>query len=414
MELIRSVDIDDGEKTRLISVYAGDLSRIPSGSAVDLLVVSAFPNSYAPVPGTLIGALHQAGLSVRDLAADKDQDLRAISGFWISKPLAEAYPAMHIGRIACFEPLVLGQPPQIVGELFRGLFPFLDDERDCVVAMPLLSAGNQRWPAEAIFGPLAEAAAHWLARGLPIAELRIVEINEDRAHAVARQLEQFHDGRFAAGTIPAPPQEPPVPDNRTIIPPFPPHTIDSPRQPDAPALGKGPASPADGPLPGGPAEPAPRPQPGPSTRPTAGDDGGFDVFLSYAEEDKDAAECLANFLRSEIAGIRIFDYRLSIDIGKSWQQEIDDAIESCKKIVALMSPNYFASPECKEELMIARLRNKRSNFEVFFPLYWKDAGRALAMWIQAVTYSDCREGDPAKLADITKRLAQRLRPGRRL
>ena len=123
MELIRSVDIDDGEKTRLISVYAGDLSRIPSGSAVDLLVVSAFPNSYAPVPGTLIGALHQAGLSVRDLAADKDQDLRAISGFWISKPLAEAYPAMHIGRIACFEPLVLGQPPQIVGELFRGLFP---------------------------------------------------------------------------------------------------------------------------------------------------------------------------------------------------------------------------------------------------------------------------------------------------
>ena len=70
---------------------------------------------------------------------------------------------MHIGRIACFEPLVLGQPPQIVGELFRGLFPFLDDERDCVVAMPLLSAGNQRWPAEAIFGPLAEAAAKSLA-----------------------------------------------------------------------------------------------------------------------------------------------------------------------------------------------------------------------------------------------------------
>ena len=102
---------------------------------------------------------------------------------------------------------------------------------------------------------------------------------------------------------------------------------------------------------------------------------------------------------------------MSIDIGKSWQQEIDDAIESCSKIVALMSPNYFASPECKEELMIARLRNKRSNFEVLFPLYWKDAGRALAMWIQAVTYSDCREGDSAKLTEVTKRLADRLRPG---
>jgi len=411
MELIRSVDIDDGERTRLISVYAGDLSRIPSDSAVDLLVVSAFPNSYAPVPGTLIGALHQAGLSVRDLAADKDQDLRAISGFWISKPLAQAYPSMHIGRIACFEPLVLGQPPQIVGELFRGLFPFLDEERDCVVAMPLLSAGNQRWPAEAIFGPLVEAAAHWLARGLPIAELRIVEINEDRALTVARQLDQFHDGRFAAGTIPAPPKTPPVPDDKTILLPYPPHTIDTPGNLGAPAQGSEAASTADRPQPEGQADHVPRPQPESSTRPTTTDDGGFDVFLSYADEDRDAAERLANFLRSEIAGIRIFDYRLSIDIGKSWQQEIDDAIESCNKIVALMSPNYFASPECKEELMIARLRNKRSNFEVFFPLYWKDAGRALAMWIQAVTYSDCREGDPAKLADITKRLAQRLRPG---
>jgi len=75
-----------------------------------------------------------------------------------------------------------------------------------------------------------------------------------------------------------------------------------------------------------------------------------------------------------------------------------------------MSPNYFASPECKEELMIARLRNKRSNFDVFFPLYWKDAGRALAMWLQAITYSDCREGDRTKLADVTRRLAARLRP----
>ena len=37
-------------------------------------------------------------------------------------------------------------------------------------------------------------------------------------------------------------------------------------------------------------------------------------------------------------------------------EEIDAAIEGCTKIVALMSPNYFASPECKEELMVARLR----------------------------------------------------------
>ena len=107
--------------------------------------------------------------------------------------------------------------------------------------------------------------------------------------------------------------------------------------------------------------------------------------------------------------MRIFDYRLSIDIGQAWQQEIDAAIEGCTKIVALMSPNYFASPECKEELMVARLRHKRSNFSVFFPLYWKDAGQALALWLQAITYSDCREGDAQKLDVVSKRLASQLR-----
>jgi hypothetical protein len=50
-------------KERRISLYRGDLSPIPSHQAVDLLVVSAFPNNYAPVPDTLIGALHQRGCS---------------------------------------------------------------------------------------------------------------------------------------------------------------------------------------------------------------------------------------------------------------------------------------------------------------------------------------------------------------
>ncbi len=399
MERVTGIDVHDGERTRSITLYHGDLSRIPAGQAVDLLVVSAFPNSYQPIPGTLIGALHRHGLSVRDLAQEKAQDLREISGFWISQPLRERNPDTHIGRIVCFEPLVIGPPPQVVGELFRGLFPFLDEGRDSVVAMPLLSAGNQRWPPEAIFGPLVEAAYQWLQRGLPIAELRIVEHREDRIRAVARQLEQFSDGRFAEGAVPEPPTVAPVPDKRTILPPasFPPR--DSPPRP-APLPAEKKPGPADiRPKPVDPAAPA---------QPTA---NGYDVFLSYAEEDKEAAARLAKFLKSEIAGIRVFDYRLSIDVGKSWQQEIDDAIESCNKIVALMSPNYFASPECKEELMIARLRNKRSNFEVLFPLYWKDAGRALAMWLQAITYSDCREGDPAKLTAVTQRLADRLRPG---
>jgi hypothetical protein len=383
MQLIRRLTVSDGRQDRQIGLYAGDLARIPAGQAVDLLVVSAFPDSYRPLPGTLIGALQQRGLSLARLAADKEHDLRQVSAFWLSRPLAADYPDMHIGRIACFEPLLLGPPPQVVGELFRGLFPFLDQDRDAVVAMPLLGAGNQRWPPEAIFRPLLEAAVHWLQRGMPISELRIVEIQEQRVRDLAQQFDAFERGlrEPAPVVVPAPPPAS-VPRGRTWrIWPFAPRRAETESLPPRPA----------------PAVPEP-----------AGRDG-FDVFLSYAEEDKEAAQRIARLLQAEVQDIRIFDYRFSIDVGQSWQQEIDAAIEGCKKIVALMSADYFASPECKEELMIARLRNKRSNFEVFFPLYWKDAGRALAMWLQATTYSDCREGDAAKLGEVARRLASQLR-----
>ena len=381
MELIKRLAVHDGHVERSIGLYEGDLAQIPAREAVDLLVVSAFPDSYRPLPGTLIGALQQRGLSLGHLAANKDHDLRQVSGFWLSKPLSGTHPDMHIGRIACFEPLLLGQPPQVVGELFRGLFPFLDTDQDAVVAMPLPGAGNQRWPPEAIFRPLLDAAAHWLRRGMPIAELKIVEIRRDRIAALAQQFQDFEDALYATAARPRPPAPGPVDDlldfekldtfDATVVP------AEDWLPEEIPPL----ASPAE----------------------------GYDVFLSYAAEDRDAAEQLAGKLQEELADVRIFDYRLSIDIGQAWQQEIDAAIEGCTKIVALMSPDYFASPECKEELMVARLRHKRSNFSVFFPLYWKDAGQALALWLQAITYSDCREGDAQKLDVVSKRLASQLR-----
>jgi len=34
---------------------------------------------------------------------------------------------------------------------------------------------------------------------------------------------------------------------------------------------------------------------------------------------------------------------------------------------------------------------------------------ALALWLQAITYSDCREGDADRLNDVTRRLAEQLR-----
>jgi hypothetical protein len=48
-----------------IVLLMGDIAAIPPAHAVDALVVSAFPNSYTPNPGTLFEALYQRGLHMQ-------------------------------------------------------------------------------------------------------------------------------------------------------------------------------------------------------------------------------------------------------------------------------------------------------------------------------------------------------------
>lgn len=61
---------------RFVKLFFGDLSAIPTAEAVDLLVVSAFPNDYLPTPSSLCGALARKGISVAELSSDKAVDLR--------------------------------------------------------------------------------------------------------------------------------------------------------------------------------------------------------------------------------------------------------------------------------------------------------------------------------------------------
>jgi hypothetical protein len=95
----------------------------------------------------------------------------------------------------------------------------------------------------------------------------------------------------------------------------------------------------------------------------------------------------------------LFDYRHSIDNGKVWQDAIDDAMQSCRKMVAFLTPSYFTSVECKEEINMGRLRHKREDQSFLFPLYVHslDNKAELPLWLQAVTYIDCREMDSSKL-----------------
>src|SRR6185503_21273459 len=103
---------------RRVELYLGDLAAIPKEQAVDLLVLSAFPDDYAPTPTSLIGALDRRSLSVRELATHKAVDLREAFSCWLSAELDRDHPNLGFRQLLCFEPLTRGAPPELVGDVF--------------------------------------------------------------------------------------------------------------------------------------------------------------------------------------------------------------------------------------------------------------------------------------------------------
>lgn len=330
-----SLAISDGNVERKISVYCGDLTRIPADHALDILVISAFPNGYMPTPTSLIGGLDRVGVSVGELAAAAEFDLRNVCQFWLSQPLAGNAGDLNVGRIACFESDFRGAPPKLVGSFFRGLFPFLRIDGDATVGMPILATGDQGYDIETMFDAIVDAAAHWMSRGLGIAELKIVVRDPQQANVLGERLSRWARSDWS-------PVSPSVAEHR--------------------------------------------------------------VFLSFSSSDRRAASLARETLlrRDDVASV--FDYRLEIDGGHSWQSSIDEAITSCSSIVALTSPEYFGSPECQEELAQARLRHKREGGGVLFPVYWRSGPPDSLLWLQLIQASDCREADEQRLVDAVMRM----------
>jgi TIR domain-containing protein len=343
-EEINEIVIPGARLQRRISFWQGNPADINPDNPVDLLIVSAFRNDYTPTRWSIIGALYRKGVSVAALALNKEIDLRETAGFWLSRPLVQQRPlsaqTTPIGakRILCFEPQFLGtQPAEVVGHLFRGLFPFLSDRDEASVAMAVISTGALGEQPERMLRALVNAAREWMSRGLPIRELMIMEQNPSRVKKLAPVFEELKR---------------------------------SPIRQDEVARRD-----------------------------------NYDLFLSFSSEDAHLVDVLRDAFGRSNPELRLFDYRVAIDPGRAWQDELDAAIENCRNAMALLSPSYFRSAECKEEIGIARLRHKRSSYTFLVPLYVRslENEEELPLWLQAINYVDCRESDPAKLSAAVER-----------
>ncbi len=285
---------NDG-KQRAIRLCLGDLTGIPPGEEVDVLVVSAFPGDYVPTAGSLIGALYQRrGLAVGELAGNKQIDLTNIYSSWLSHDIRPRHPQLGFARVLCFEPLRDRKGKsmaQRIGDMFRSLLPILyDDGQLRSIAMPLLTAGDQGNRPADVVPPLIEAAVHWLALGIPLDTIKIVEIDPNRAEEARRSFrsvaEQFRTLTSAATATKS-----------------------------------------------------------------------YDVFISYAHEDEQAVADFAARLRR--AEFHVFLDRLNLNPGSAWQAEIFAALDDSHKIISVYSPDYLASDICKEEFNVAYARNRK-------------------------------------------------------
>lgn len=306
MRLLDSLTITYNDQPRTIELYHGDLADMPPEHAVDVLILSAVPESYRRSTRSVIGALGAKGLSVEALAKNKAIDLRANFACWLSNEVPAGLPGIHFKRILCFEPPDRENFPALVGDIFQSLMPFtVGDMPIQRMAISLLASRRSsiNLPVPEVLEPLLDAAVHWMRIGLPVTQLKIVEIDPLRA-AEAKGAFAVLKKRYQLAA-------PAAPQKRRYT---------------------------------------------------------HDLFVSYAHENSAETQFIVDELRRINPELRVFYDRQSLNTGAAWQQTLFDALDDCAHVLAVYSPAYLASKVCKEEFNIALFRHREEG-DTLLPIY---------------------------------------------
>lgn len=122
----------------------------------------------------------------------------------------------------------------------------------------------------------------------------------------------------------------------------------------------------------------------------------YDLFISYSRKNQLEANWLEEELLRQDPGLRIFLDRKELSTGMNWQQELYEALDDCRTVVAMLSEPYIGSKVCKEEFNIAVFRHREANEAILFPIFLYSAH--LPTYMKLIQFTDCREYDQAKLS----------------
>jgi hypothetical protein len=123
---------------------------------------------------------------------------------------------------------------------------------------------------------------------------------------------------------------------------------------------------------------------------------GYDIFISYAHKQDREVRAFVQELQRLQPRLRIFHDRSAIPAGGQWIKLVSDAVHEASMFIAVLSPDYTASPVCWDEFQCAKLKeyNTRTSVIKTVRLY---SELALPPIIGIYSYVDCIEGDLVKL-----------------
>jgi hypothetical protein len=294
MQFLDSLTITSANGKHTIELYHGDLTAMQAEHAVDVLVVSANPGSYVPARGSLIKALADKGISVRELAKDKYIDLLEQFSCWLSHDIVNPPAGIHFKRIMSFETARSEKANEVVGDIFQALMPFVYGEAKVQsLAMPLLATRRKAFDILDFLEALLLAASNWFLMGVPVTTLKIVEFDERKAYeakGIFRTLKRHYEGQnFQVDTTPG---------------------------------------------------------------------YQYDLFISYSHKNTPETLFLHDELLKVNPNLRIYIDQKNLDTGSAWQQSLYEALDNCQQVVTLLSPHYLLSKVCKEEFNIALARHR--------------------------------------------------------
>jgi hypothetical protein len=424
----------------IIQLLQGDLAAIPKEHAADILIISAYPGSYMPVPRTLIAALVNKGLSVEQLAKSKAIDLRDQLGCWLSQPLTAAQQEQfNFKKILCFEPWQqTTDQTAVIGNIFRCINTFAFNENNNVIAMPVLASGKQKVPFEKMLPALLDASIFWMESGLPLKAIKLVLYSDEQAKMASpifyrakqqNELKQLLRNKSISGSdaleMLAIKKQEQLPGEETM------QMLTSEIQeladkekemeiggllPErgtggdtktfagiAPAAGEPPrnrpATAAAAPS----ADSAPIKENPAATVNPAETTVQYDYFVSYAHKHADVVDIFVNNMKDTNKNLQLFYDKSSIPCGGLWIKQISDAIQKAKKVLVFLSPEYSNSPVCWDEFQCAKLVEYNSKKPVIQTIYlYNDTAMPPIMGIYS--WADCREGDTRKLQQIAVEL----------